>query len=321
MGQFKLLPLACAAVIFLFGMELLRGGLCRLSQHKIQSILSYAAGDMWRAAVLGALVTVLVQSSSVVTSIIVGLAASGVVTMKQSAGLIAGANIGTCSTAFLVHFGMHTNSLRILHGCQPLLILGICIPFLLHKRCPAALVSCGGIFALLTGMVHMQDALKPLSSSPLFTQMLSVCSTPIAGICAGALATAVLQSSSACIAVLQAVSASGVLTVNCAVPMILGQNIGTCSTALLASVKSGKAARFTALLHLAFNTIGTAVVLPVFTVLQSICPQLAAQPVDSAGIACIHLLCNVAAVIPFYLIFSNNPSIGDVPALVRRDRG
>lgn len=291
--------LLCAVIIFLFGMELLCTGLEGMSQGYVHTLLSRAGDSMWRAVLFGTVVTALVQSSSAVTSVLVGLAACGMLSPRQSAGLIAGANLGTCSTAFLVHFGLHTVQPDFLHGSFPLLVLGALLPLLLLRRCPAALAAGGGLLALLAGMVRMQDALAQLSGSPLLVGLLSACHTPLTGFFAGIVATAVLQSSSACIAILQASAASGVLSVGSVVPIILGQNIGTCSTALLASIRAGQAARRTALLHLLFNVVGAAAVFPVLLVLSAVCPQLLAQPADSGAIAWIHLLCNLAAALVF----------------------
>lgn len=294
-----ILALLCAIVIFLFGMELLCTGLEGMSQGYVQTLLSRTGDSLWRAVLLGTVVTALVQSSSAVTSVIVGLAACGMLSGKQSAGLIAGANLGTCSTAFFVHFGLHTAQPDFLRGNLPLLVLGVLLPFLLLRRCPAILAAGGGLLALLTGMVRMQDALAQLSDSPLLIDLLSACHTPLTGFLAGTLVTAVLQSSSACIAILQASAASSVLSIGSVIPIILGQNIGTCSTALLASARTGHIARHTALLHLQFNLLGAAAVFPILLILSAVCPQLLTQPADSGAIAWIHLLCNLAAALVF----------------------
>lgn len=295
----NILALLCAIVIFLFGMELLCTGLEGMSQGYIKTLLSRAGDSMWRAVLFGTVVTALVQSSSAVTSVIVGLAACGMLSPRQSAGLIAGANLGTCSTAFLVHFGLHTVQPDFLHGNLPLFVLGALFPLLLLRRCPAFVAAGAGLLTLLAGMVRMQDALAQLSGSPLLVELLSACHTPLTGFLAGVIATAVLQSSSACIAILQASAASGVLSIGSIIPIILGQNIGTCSTALLASARAGQAARRTALLHLQFNLLGAAAVFPILFVLPVVCPRLLAQPADSGAIAWIHLLCNLAAVLVF----------------------
>lgn len=293
------LALLCAIAVFLFGMELLCAGLEGLSQGRIRTLLSRTGTSMRRSVLFGAAVTALVQSSSAVTSVIVGLAACGMLSGRQCAGLIAGANLGTCSTAFIVHFGLRTVQPDLLHGSLPLVALGILLPFVLLRRCPAALAAGAGLLALLTGMARMQDALTQLSGSPLFVRLLSACHTPLTGFLAGILATAVLQSSSACIAILQATVASGALSVGSVIPIILGQNIGTCSTALLASAGAGHTARRTAMLHLQFNVLGAAVVFPFALLLPVVCPQLAARPAGSGAIACIHLLCNLAAAAVF----------------------
>lgn len=297
MGFWHLLALAAAVCVFLFGMELLCTGLGALSRGRLR--LVRASPSVWRAAALGAVVTALVQSSSAVTVVLVGLSAGGALAADQIAGLIAGANIGTCSTAFLVHIGLHAGWTAVFHSVYPLYALALALPVLLWRRCPPALSAGAGLVALLTGMAHMQDALAPLSGSPLLARLLAQCDTPLTGLLAGAGATALLQSSSACIALLQAVSGSGLLSLGAAVPIILGQNIGTCATALLASLRAGRAARQTALLHLWFNLLGAAVALPPLLLALRLCPAQLAAPAGSAAIACIHLASNLAAAAVF----------------------
>lgn len=289
----------CGAVaLFLFGMELLCAALRRLSGTHLRRHLIRASASVWCAVALSAAATALVQSSSAVTVVIVGLAAGGLLSPLACAGLIAGANIGTCSTAFLVHFGLRAPWMHLLCGWQPLLVLAVLFPFLLRRRCSPLLSAGAGLTALLTGMAHMQQALAPLSASPLLARLLGECSAPLTGLLAGALVTAVLQSSSACITILQAVSASGLLSLAHAVPIILGQNLGTCVTALLASLPAGRAARQTALLHLLFNGIGAAVVLPLHLLCCRLYP-LSAQIADSSAVAAVHLGCNLIAALVF----------------------
>lgn len=284
-----------ALALFLSGMELLSAGLRSASQQRVQALLTQATGSLWRSVTLGTVVTALVQSSSAVTVVLVGLAAGGTLVPAQTAGLIAGANIGTCATAFLVHFGLTGSWMGLFHSGYALFALCLLFPAVLCRRCPATLRVCTGLAALLTGMAHMQDALAPLSGTPLFARLLSQCASPLSGLFAGTLATAILQSSSACIALLQTVSASGMLSLSCVIPIVLGQNIGTCVTALLASLGARRAARQTALLHLLFNVFGAAAVLPPLFAVQRLAPQLLTRPADSAAIAVVHLLCNLAA--------------------------
>ena len=284
MGFWHLLALAAAVCVFLFGMELLCTGLGALSRSRLR--LVRASPSVWRAAALGAVVTALVQSSSAVTVVLVGLSAGGALAADQIAGLIAGANIGTCSTAFLVHIGLHAGWTAVFHSVYPLYALALALPVLLWRRCPPALSAGAGLVA-------------PLSGSPLLARLLAQCDTPLTGLLAGAGATALLQSSSACIALLQAVSSSGLLSLGAAVPIILGQNIGTCATALLASLRAGRAARQTALLHLWFNLLGAAVALPPLLLALRLCPAQLAAPAGSAAIACIHLASNLAAAAVF----------------------
>lgn len=296
MTLFSVCSLLGAVALFLFGMELLRGGLCRMSQKRLQPLLMRSTQTFWQAVLLGAAVTAFVQSSSAVTIIIVGLVAGKVISLYQAAGLIAGANLGTCTTAFLVHFGLCADSTRLFASPWILLLLCLLLPVLLWHQCPPVLSACAGLAALLAGMIRMQTSLLPLSQTPQFAALLSACDSLLSGLLAGTVATAVLQSSSACIAMLQTLSDTGYLSIGFVLPVLLGQNIGTCVTALLASVHAGRAAQQAALLHLVFNLLGAAVILPVQWGCGLLLPQLLEFPADSLSIACLHLLCNVAAV-------------------------
>lgn len=296
MTLFSVCSLLGAVALFLFGMELLRGGLCRMSQKRLQPLLMRSTQTVWQAVLLGAVVTAFVQSSSAVTIIIVGLVAGKVVSLYQAAGLIAGANLGTCSTAFLVHFGLCSNGTQLFASPWVLLLLCLLLPFLLQRQCPPMLSACAGVAALLAGMTRMQTALLPLSQTPYFSALLSACDSLFSGLMAGSVVTAVLQSSSACIAMLQTLSDTGALSIGFVLPVLLGQNIGTCVTALLASVHAGRSAQQAALLHLAFNLLGAAVILPAQWACSLLFPRLLAYPADSLSIACLHLLCNVAAI-------------------------
>ena len=296
MTLFSVCSLLGAVALFLFGMELLRGGLCRMSQKRLQPLLMRSTQTVWQAVLLGAVVTAFVQSSSAVTIIIVGLVAGKVISLYQAAGLIAGANLGTCSTAFLVHFGLCSNGTQLFASPWVLLLLCLLLPFLLQRQCPPMLSACAGVAALLAGMTRMQTALLPLSQTPRFSALLSACDSLFSGLLAGTVVTAVLQSSSACIAMLQTLSDTGALSIGFVLPVLLGQNIGTCVTALLASVHAGRSAQQAALLHLVFNLLGAAVILPAQWACSLLFPRLLAYPADSLSIACLHLLCNVAAI-------------------------
>lgn len=299
MYLFDGLALVGSIALFLFGMELLSTGLHKLSGQHMQRLLARSTRSVWCSVLLGSAVTAVVQSSSAVTVVIVGLVAGGTLTLEQSAGLIAGANIGTCVTAFLVYVGLTGSWMGIFHSSWMLFLLCFLFPFLLCRRCPAFLQVCAGLCALLTGMAYMQDALAPLAGTPLFTQLLATCTSPLSAVLSGIFVTAVLQSSSACIALLQTISASGLLPLSTVIPIILGQNIGTCVTALLAALHADRAARQTAQLHLLFNLFGAIAILVPLFVVQAVAPHLIARPADSGLIAVIHLLCNITAAFVF----------------------
>lgn len=300
MTFYSILALVGALTLFLFGMELLGTGLRSLSHQRLRPVFMQFAQHSWQAMLTGAVVTAAVQSSSVVTSVLVGLVSGGVLTLDQAAGLIAGANIGTCSTPFLVCLGLSGSWLSLFSQAWALAILCLLCPLVLCRRCPGALRIGAGLLALLTGMARMCAALAPLANTSLFTQLMQETS-PAFALLAGAVAAAVLQSSSACIAMLQAVSITGVLPLSCVVPILLGQNIGTCSTALLASIGGGRAARQTALLHLLFNTFGAVAVLIPLCILPLTPARFLLQlPVYSTGIAIFQLLFNLFSAALFF---------------------
>lgn len=249
--------------MFLFGMNIMGENLRRMSGGKPQGWLGRLCKTPLRGVALGALVTALVQSSSATTVMVVGFVNSGIMTLSQSVGVIMGANLGTTFTSWLL-------SLTQLGGGG---VLGLLSPTAFAPLLAAVgtvLVmnprsdrrrdlgyAFLGFTVLIFGMELMSGTVKPLAAVPEFTRILTVFGNPVAGIAAGALLTAVIQSSSASVGILQALAASGVLTRGAALPIILGQNIGTCVTTLLSGLGAGKNARRAAFIHLYFNLIGT----------------------------------------------------------------
>ncbi len=286
------LRLAAALLLFLGGMRLLCSGLQRCAHGRLQRLLAQTAGSLPRAVLFSGVITAVVQSSSAVTVMLVGLSSGGALTAVQTAGFVAGANIGTCSTAFLVALGLRGagRTLSVLWRIVPLCAL-------LTARRHRAVCRIGiGLFCVLTGLQHMQLALEPLSSLPAVHALLMASGTPCIGFLAGILLAVLLQSSSAGIALLQTLSASAMLPLGTAVPVILGQNIGTCSTALLSAVGAGEQARHTALLHLWYNVGGAAVLLPLWLLLPQAVRDM---PADALSIAMVHLCSNLLSAAVF----------------------
>lgn len=287
--------------MFLFGMNIMGENLRRMSGGKPQGWLGRLCKTPLRGVALGALVTALVQSSSATTVMVVGFVNSGIMTLSQSVGVIMGANLGTTFTSWLL-------SLTQLGGGG---VLGLLSPTAFAPLLAAVgtvLVmnprsdrrrdlgyAFLGFTVLIFGMELMSGTVKPLAAVPEFTRILTVFGNPVAGIAAGALLTAVIQSSSASVGILQALAASGVLTRGAALPIILGQNIGTCVTTLLSGLGAGKNARRAAFIHLYFNLIGTGAALAASGLLRlsGVFSAYLGAPADAFSIAVMHTAFNV----------------------------
>ena len=287
---------------FLFGMTVMSRGLQAFAGEGLSEALSRLCRTPLRGVAVGALVTAAIQSSTATTVMVVGFVNAGVMTLGQAVGVIMGANLGTTVTAWLL-------SLSALGGATPIFslfrattlsplaaLIGVALIMVSKNERRWQLgMSLAGLGVLFAGMEAMTAAVAPLAENPQFAELLTFFSNPLAGVLAGALLTAILQSSSAAIGILQSFAATGVIGVGLAVPVIMGQNIGTCVTALLSSVGAEPNARRAALLHLYFNVAGTVLLLPVFLLLYQakIIPVLA---LTEGGIALVHTVFNVLSV-------------------------
>lgn len=288
------LALLCAAAVFLFGMALLGENLQQLAGGRAEAALRRATDSRWKGLLLGFAVTALIQSSSAATVLAVSLADAGVLTLEQVVPLIVGANVGTTVTAWLLCLGGGQGDAG-LYLTALLAVSGLLL-YLFSPRNRARGGILLGLFLLLTGMAQMTEAAAPLAEEAAFARLMRLTAHPTLGVLAGALFTGLLQSSSASVGLLQAFSASGHVSWSAAVPLILGQNIGTCVTALLASVGGGVNAKRAALSHLWFNVLGVAAVLPMCRIAEHFFPFLN-QPIDGVGIALVHTGFNVAAAV------------------------
>ena len=294
--------IGCLA-LFLFGMHMLSEGLEKLSGGKLERILERMTDSRWKAVLLGAGVTAVIQSSSATTVMVVGFVNSGIMKLSQAIGVIMGANVGTTITSWLLSLtGLEGDSflLQMIKptSFSPILAL-IGVVFIVFLKSPAKR-DIGGILVgfaiLMTGMSTMTDAMKPLSQNPSFTGLFTMFANPILGLIVGAVLTAIIQSSSASVGILQALCATGTVTYASAVPIILGQNIGTCVTAMMSGVGAGKNAKRAAIIHLLFNVIGVAVFMAVFYVLNAFLSfAFLSKPANGAGIALVHTCFNVLA--------------------------
>ena len=299
------LSLIGGLAFFLYGMNVMGDGLTRLSGGRLERILEKLTDNRIKAVLLGAGVTAVIQSSSATTVTVVGFVNSGIMKLNQAIGVIMGANIGTTVTSWILSLtGIEGNNLLVTllkpTSFTPILaIIGI---FLImaskqEKRKDIGAIMIG--FAILMfGMDTMSAAVKPLADVPQFTHILTMFSNPILGMLAGAILTAIIQSSSASVGILQALCLTGSVPYATAIPIIMGQNIGTCVTALLSSIGAGKNAKRAALVHLYFNVIGTTVFMIVFYSLYAFIDfSFMHDAAGVAGIAVIHSLFNIGATI------------------------
>ena len=303
MGMTNVLNMLCGLALFLYGMHVMGEGLTRASGGKLEGILEKLTKSKLKAVLLGAAVTAVIQSSSATTVMVVGFVNSGIMRLSQAAGVIMGANIGTTITSWILSLtGIQGDNL-LLTLCKPstftpvLAMIGvICLLFTKSDKKHDAGSILVGFAVLMTGMEMMSGAVKPLANVPEFTNILLMFTNPILGVIAGMLLTAIIQSSSASVGILQALCATGAVKYSAALPIIMGQNIGTCVTALLAGVGASKNAKRAALIHLYFNIIGTVLFMAAFYGINAVFPfAFLDDAANAAGIAVIHTTFNIIA--------------------------
>lgn len=303
MDFFSVLTLIGGLALFLYGMHVMGDGLEKLSGGKLEKILENLSSNRLKAVLVGAAVTAVIQSSSATTVMVVGFVNSGIMRLSQAVGFIMGANIGTTVTAWLLSLaGIESGNffvqlLKPTSFCPILALIGVVFIVFLHdekkKNIGSILI---GFAVLMFGMESMSGAVKPLAEVPEFTSILLKFSNPVLGVLAGALLTAVIQSSSASVGILQALCVTGAVRYSMALPIIMGQNIGTCITAILSSIGATKNAKRAAAVHLYFNIVGTVVFMVVFYVLNSFVHfSFFEEIAGPAGIAVIHSAFNVIA--------------------------
>ncbi|MCI9323001.1 MAG: Na/Pi cotransporter family protein [Lachnospiraceae bacterium] len=303
MDFFDLLSMIGGLALFLYGMNLMGDGLAKASGGRMESILEKLTGNSVKAVLLGAGVTAVIQSSSATTVMVVGFVNSGIMRLEQAVGVIMGANVGTTITSWILSLtGIESSSflVRLLKptSFSPVLaIIGVAMLLFSKKEKRQSVASILiGFAVLMFGMDTMSAAVKPLAQEPAFTGILTAFSNPVLGMLAGVVLTAVIQSSSASVGILQALCLSGAVGYNTAIPIILGQNIGTCVTAMISGVGASRNARRAALVHLYFNIIGTVVFMGVFYLLDAAFQfPFMEKPADALGIAVVHSCFNVSA--------------------------
>ena len=312
MDIFNLLTMIGGLSLFLYGMHVLGEGLTKLSGGRMQEILAKLTDNPIKGVLLGAGVTAVIQSSSATTVMAVGFVNSGIMQLKQAVGIIMGANVGTTITSWILSLsGIQSESFFIQMlkptSFSPILAL-IGVIFLLFSKSEKK-NNIGkiliGFSVLMFGMDTMSTAVEPLKDVPEFTRLFTAFSNPIVGMIVGAVLTAAIQSSSASVGILQALCATGAIPYNSVLPIIMGQNIGTCVTALISSAGAKVNAKRTAFIHLYFNLIGTIVFMALFYLAYAVHPfAFMTQPANATGIAAIHSCFNVFATL-LLLPFSN----------------
>lgn len=303
MDIFGLLTMLGGLALFLYGMHTMGDGLAKMAGSRLEQILEKLTSTPIRAVLLGAGVTAVIQSSSATTVMVVGFVNSGIMKLSQAVGIIMGANVGTTITSWILSLaGIEGDSffIRLLKpsSFSPILAMVgvIFLLFLKDEKKKDIGTILLGFAVLMFGMETMSGAVKPLADVPEFTSLFVAFKNPILGMLVGALLTAVIQSSSASVGILQAMCATGAVSFGAAIPIIMGQNIGTCVTAMISGIGASKNAKRTALVHLYFNIIGTAVFMIVFYALNAIIhfPFLD-HAANGAGIAVVHSAFNILA--------------------------
>ena len=309
MDIFGVLSMIGGLALFLYGMSVMGNGLEKMSGGKLERILESLTSSPLKAVLLGAGVTAVIQSSSATTVMVVGFVNSGIMKFSQAIGIIMGANIGTTITSWMLSLTtLDAGGSFLLKMMKPssfapiLALIGILLYMSAKtdkKRVVGEILL--GFAILMSGMETMSDAVKPLKDVPEFTNILVMFDNPFMGIIAGAVLTAVIQSSSASVGILQALSVTGAFTYGSVVPIILGQNIGTCITAIISSLGANKDGKRTACVHLAFNMIGSILFMIVFYLGNAIFQfPFMNEAVDAANIATIHTIFNVFATVALF---------------------
>nr|WP_297176019.1 Na/Pi cotransporter family protein [uncultured Agathobaculum sp.] len=295
--------------LFIYGMTTMGKGLERAAGSKLEKTLEKMTGNVFKALLMGLVVTMVIQSSSATTVMVVGFVNAGIMSLRQSVGVILGANIGTTITAQILRLdsGSAMGENLIMQMLKPknlayvIVLVGVIIMMLAKKRRTRDIADIfSGFGILFIGMSVMESAVAPLADWPQFAQLFATIANPVLGVLVGAGVTAIIQSSSASVGILQALSTTGAISYAAAIPIILGQNIGTCITAFLSSLGGSKNARRTAMVHFYFNLIGSIVFLvAVYAIEYTVGFPFWDSAIDKGGIANFHTLFNVTCTILF----------------------
>lgn len=308
MTIFNFISLFGGLALFLFGMSTMSDNLEKTAGGKLEKILKIMTDKPIKALLLGVAITATIQSSSAVTVMLVGLVNSGIMQLTQAVGVIMGSNIGTTVTAWVLSLaGIESDNVFVSllkpSAFAPIFaFIGILLTMLSKKNRTKDIGGiCIGFAVLMFGMEMMSDAMSPLADMPEFRDLMVMFNNPVFGLAIGIIMTALVQSSSATVGILQALSMTGVISYGMAIPIIMGQNIGTCITALISSMGVSKNAKRVAAIHVYFNLIGTAVFLTAFYLLDTFIGfSFTDTAIEPAGIAVVHSIFNVATTVVLF---------------------
>ena len=313
MSIFNVFTLLGGLAFFLYGMNMMGDALERKAGTKLKSILAQLTSNTFKGFLLGLVITAIIQSSSATTVMVVGFVNSGIMTLRQATGVIFGANLGTSVTSWLLSLtGIEGDNFFIQlakpSSFTPLLaFIGIILIMFIkkNKHKDTALILIG-FSILMFGMETMSAAVDPLAESEKFKNVLVLFSNPVIGLLVGTIFTAIVQSSSASVGILQALTLTGTVTYATAIPIVMGQNIGTCVSAMISSIGASKNAKRAAVIHLAFNVFGSAMGLGVLYLLKYILrAEFLNGPINMWQIAAMHTVFNImtfAVLYPFSFI-------------------
>lgn len=302
---FSVFTLCGGLAFFLFGMNTMSSSLEKIAGGQLEVVLKKMTSNPMKSLLLGAGITIAIQSSSAMTVMLVGLVNSGIMELRQTVGVIMGSNIGTTLTAWILSMAGIEGDNFFLRMLKPqsfapvVALIGILMNMVSKsekkKSVGTAMV---GFAVLMYGMELMGDAVEPLADMPQFSGLLTAFSNPLLGVLVGTVVTGVIQSSAASVAILQALSLTGAITYGMAIPVIMGQNIGTCVTALLSSIGVNKNAKRVGVIHISFNLIGTAACLSVFYLANAICHfEFINQAISPVNIAAVHSIFNITTTV------------------------
>ncbi len=305
MDIFDVLSMVGGLALFLYGMHIMGDALAKMSGGKLEKVLERLTSNKWSAVLLGAGVTAVIQSSGATTVMVVGFVNSGIMKLNQAVGIIMGANIGTTATSWLLSLSGIDGGSFFLQMLKPtsftpiLAVIGaILVVFCKSEKKHNIGTILLGFAILMYGMTAMSSAVEPLKDVPQFTQILTKFENPLLGVIAGFVLTTIMQSSSVSVGILQALCSTGAVSYALALPIIMGQNIGSCTTAMISSVGASKDAKRAAAVHFYLNVIGTVVFMLVFYISNAFVHYaFLPQAANEVGIATIHSIFNIAATI------------------------